>query len=105
MKQHYLTLLVGSIISFGSIAQTTITADNMPKIGDSYQFHKFDTTIIMSGDAGENANWNFSSLPSHETWEIKVEDASTNQYASNFPNADFVITNNYFGSRGLGENR
>lgn len=75
-----------------------------PQIGDDITISKFDADGIEVGPEGENVTWDFSVLPdSMEPMNLVVESPNQSAYKSSFPDADFVVRNNFYGSRGLSE--
>ncbi len=78
--------------------------NTMPKIGDEFKLHMFLADDIDMESRYDGTTFDYETLPAYEADEeitIKVEAASSNSYASDFPGAEIVTTNNYYGSRGL----
>ena len=50
------------ITSFGVLAQITITSNDLPEVGDIYNYRAASIFGVQTNNAGTNQNWNYSNL-------------------------------------------
>lgn len=83
MKKLILTLLV---LGFSNAGAQTINCPNLPW-GMTMKFDQVNDTIPVSN----SGPWDFSSVPTGITYEMKVLPLDSSVHASNYPNATHVL--------------
>ncbi|HXH19133.1 MAG TPA: PKD domain-containing protein [Chitinophagales bacterium] len=81
-----------------SSAQITIVSSDMPSAGDT--FHSLRDTLPVGfsiGQKGPNRTWDFSNLNAHVQVTTYAVAPSSTPYASDFPNANLALTNDFSG--------
>ncbi|MEM1220575.1 MAG: PKD domain-containing protein [Bacteroidota bacterium] len=92
MRKFYLLTL--ALLWLGALtAQISLDADDVPAIGDSFQFSvdTFPTAIGNVGSAGADVTWDFSAANSEEVRVESYFDPSTGPNNEDFPNANLLI--------------
>ena len=85
--------ILGILLSFQLFSQTTITySNNAYQVGESFICSDADTTGVQPGEAGEDVNWNFSSISPTTAYQISViEPAESGDYYEAFPNSNICL--------------
>lgn len=84
------TLLAFALAGGFGYAQS-ITAADLPQIGDSQYFTACDTTGVTTGASGTGAVWDYSTLtPSGSNFTVTYGAPSGHPQAGNYPSANFL---------------
>ena len=73
-----------------SYSQFTISTDNILVAGDKYSQIKADTSKVLPGEKGDNANWTYSLILSKDTTTIFYVGINTTPVAEAFPAANLA---------------
>ncbi len=96
MKKVYSKIVLLALLSLTFClsniqAQTTLTAATTnPSVGESFNAHLYDATLVSVGNSGANITWDFSSISSSGTQTTNWVAPSTTPYSSSFSNANIA---------------
>lgn len=92
MNRYSIPAFAFLLFGVDSSAQTLTASSNTPVIGDSYQVYTVNA-FTDPGSSGAGAAWDFSTLSNATVVNFHYFDPSTSQYAAQFPDAQWVVTN------------
>ncbi len=96
MKKNYSKFLLATLLALlfslpNMHAQTTLTAATTnPSVGESFNGHLYDATLVSVGSSGANVTWDFSSISSTGTQTTNWVAPSSTPYSSSFSSANLA---------------
>lgn len=88
-----LVAVSSALIAYASIAQITITSDDIIDVGDSVQLAEVDSIPpgFGPGPSGPDQHWNFSNLIMDTTTVLRFIEPDSTPYAASFPNSNMAV--------------
>jgi hypothetical protein len=89
-----LTAVIPILIACASIAQITITYEDLLDVGDSVQLARVDSlpSNFKPGPAGPDQHWDFSNLIMDTLYTLEFIEPDSTPYGANFPASNFATS-------------
>lgn len=89
--KKFSTLIALALVSSFAVAQISVTAADMPQVGNSQYYTANDSTGVTPGASGQGATWNYATLtPSGTNFTITYGLPNSHPQGSGFPSSTMV---------------